>query len=209
MSAGIGSLVSAWFSNQGGVELILISRSGQTSRDVPHLRQARLPATVLQGNASVAHEAAAAVQCAGTRQLVAILHAGGVLQDGMLMTQSVQSLRCVWSPKLGFVESTVGCARRSTVQLVGLFSSISSFLGTVGQTNYAAANNALNYWAEVLTQNGVQGDLGGGWDSFVRLSRKGFAQEPHHVHSSNKQSPPLFVRLQAAVYFGELGQTLA
>lgn len=119
------------------------------------------PVTALRCNASLTAEASAAFFSSTTacRQLAAIMHAGGLLQDGMLQAQSAASVRNVFSPKLRFVAHAANAARTHAMHVVNLFSSVSAFLGTPGQSNYAAANSALNAWAGVFQQCGIGGKL--------------------------------------------------
>jgi NAD(P)-dependent dehydrogenase (short-subunit alcohol dehydrogenase family) len=105
----------------------------------------------------MAMEARAALYDPGAIQLAGIMHAGGVLQDGLLFKQTAGSVRYVWSPKLCFMAHAVFAVPQQALHVVSLFSSVSAFLGTPGQSNYAAANSALNAWADILQQRGIGG----------------------------------------------------
>ena len=136
---------------------MLLGRSGCFSATVPELLLSEEPLTATRCDAAVAEEAAAALSGGGGGQLAAVMHAGGVLQDGILLKQSAASVRAVLAPKLRFMQHAASALRLQPVRAVNLFSSVSAFLGSSGQANYAAANSALNAWAELLQQHGMAG----------------------------------------------------
>lgn len=150
---------------QPGVQPVLLGRSGCFSSTLPDILLADAPVTALCCDAAVAAEGAAALAACSAGQLSAILHAGGVLQDGVLLQQTAASLRAVCSPKLGFLAQAAVAAQLQAVQAVNLLSSVSAFVGSPGQANYAAANAALDCWARAVRQHGTPGKLGGCWNA--------------------------------------------
>ncbi len=155
--AGIGTLLAAWLVAQPNVQPVLLGRSGCFSSTVPDLLLADTPVTALRCDAAVAAEAAAACAASAAGQVSAILHAGGVLQDGVLRQQTAASVRAVCGPKLGFLDQAVAAPQLQPLQAVNLLSSVSAFVGSPGQANYAAANAALDCWAAALQQHGMPG----------------------------------------------------
>jgi acyl carrier protein len=75
-----------------------------------------------------------------------VFHAAGVLDDGLLEWQTPERLQAVLAPKWGgwcvleAALSEAGCDPELVVQ----FSSMAALLGSPGQSNYAAANGALD-----------------------------------------------------------------
>jgi acyl transferase domain-containing protein/acetyltransferase-like isoleucine patch superfamily enzyme len=75
-----------------------------------------------------------------------IFHAAGILDDGLLRSMSAERLQAVAAPKadaarlLDGLLSEIGVQPRHLV----LFSSVTSLAGTLGQTNYGAANAVLD-----------------------------------------------------------------
>ena len=140
---------------------MLLGRSGYFSGTPEELLLSHTPITATRCDVSLTEEAAAALgSCAldvVSGQLAAVLHAGGVLQDAVLLKQSTASVRSVAAPKLRFMAHTEHAAGLQAVQALNLFSSVSSFLGSPGQANYAAANSALNAWAQLLQRRGLAG----------------------------------------------------
>lgn len=158
LHAGIGTLLGAWLSERPGACPVLLGRTGRLSSPMPQLLLGTAPLTALRCDAAVAEEAGGALQAHHGSKLAAVLHAGGVLQDGVLTQQTAASVRAVFAPKLGFMVHCASAARLLGVQALSLFSSVSAFLGSPGQGNYAAANSALNCWADDLQQQGMAGE---------------------------------------------------
>ena len=86
--------------------------------------------------------------------LLAVLHAGGVLADGMLQNQSPRSALSVFAPKLAQLSRWTTLASQQPACASVLFSSLSSLLGSPGQANYSAANAALDATAQAMAQRG-------------------------------------------------------
>jgi phthiocerol/phenolphthiocerol synthesis type-I polyketide synthase D len=78
------------------------------------------------------------------RQLRGIVHGAAVINDGLLIAMSKESLERVWAPKaVGAVRLHEACATRKLDWWAG-FSSVASLLGSPGQGAYAAASAWLD-----------------------------------------------------------------
>ena len=157
LPAGIGTLLGAWLAQQHGASIVLLGRSGYFASTLPELLLSEAPITAARCDVAVAEEAALGDGAAGCAPLAAVLHAGGVLHDGVLLRQTAASVRGVFAPKLAFMRHAGAAAAHQPVAQLNLFASVSAFLGSPGQSNYAAANMALNAWAESLQQHGTPG----------------------------------------------------
>ncbi len=76
-----------------------------------------------------------------------LLFTGGVLHDQLLQRQSPSSLRTVAAPKVAGLLNLGKLASAQPVTAFVPFSSIAALLGNAGQTNYSAANAAMDAWA--------------------------------------------------------------
>ena len=135
--------------------------------------------------------AANAVSVDGASRIVprdarAWIHAGGALRDASVDAIAHGATRIVTSAKRSAAIRVDGVAELAPTTFVAYFSSVASFLGSAGQTSYAAANAWLDGRAERRSRSGVPtvaaqwGPWGGAGmatrDSTLRarLSRKGF-----------------------------------
>ena len=79
-----------------------------------------------------------------------VIHAAGVLSDSLLMDKTEESFARVFDTKMNPAEVLVE-KLRNDVKFVAFFSSVSGCFGNRGQTDYGAANNALDHVARVLS----------------------------------------------------------
>ena len=76
--------------------------------------------------------------------LKGVFHLAGTLDDGLLVNQSWQQFENVLSSKCTSAKILHKLTRQLPLDYFVLFSSTSSFLGSLGQANYAAANGYLD-----------------------------------------------------------------
>lgn len=153
---GIGVLLAIWLTHSGADEVVLLGRTGTFSATpASQLLNHHAPITAVRCNATLAEDVYAAFH--GTSPVNALFHAGGMLQDGIFMRQTASGLRSVMAPKLTFLSHCYKAAAGNPVTQVNLFSSVSGFLGSPGQANYAASNAGLNHWAQLVQNVGVSG----------------------------------------------------
>eukprot|EP00951_Prasinocladus_malaysianus_P008083 scaffold58365_cov47-Prasinocladus_malaysianus.AAC.1 len=84
-----------------------------------------------------------------------VVHSGGVLQDAKLSNQESRQLRKVMAPKVVGIDLLARYAGVGEADMTLVFSSVTSFMGTIGQTNYAMANAMLDAWADNAKMVGV------------------------------------------------------
>lgn len=159
---GLGMLSAAWMQAQrAGQHLVLLGRSGRSASAPGDASMAALTGgwvSMVRSDVAVAEEAAAAVALASRQQtLQAVLHAGGVLADALLLNQTHAKLRAVASPKVEGLQRLAAAAAQQPLQQLVVYSSIAGELGTAGQGGYAAANSALDASAAALQLQGRSG----------------------------------------------------
>ena len=84
-----------------------------------------------------------------------VFHAAGVLDDGILLTQTMERFRQVLEPKTTGAWLLHELTRDLELDFFVLFSSAASLVGTAGQASYAAANAYLDGLADLRRQEGL------------------------------------------------------
>ncbi|WP_443732312.1 type I polyketide synthase [Streptomyces griseocarneus] len=159
----LGGLLARHIVDVHGItRLLLVSRRGPAADGAERLRAelTALGAHVDIVAADLADRSAVAALLAGVdprHPLSAVVHAAGVLDDGVLGTRSPQWLDTVLRPK---ADAAWHLHELTVDQKLGafvLFSSASSVLGATGQANYAAANGFLDALAVHRSTRGLPG----------------------------------------------------
>jgi acyl transferase domain-containing protein/acyl carrier protein len=89
------------------------------------------------------------------RPLRGIIHAAGVLDDGILQQQSIARFETVMAPKVAGAWNLHLLTQTLPLDFMVYFSSMAALLGSSGQTNYAAANAFMDTLAHHRTQAGL------------------------------------------------------
>jgi acyl transferase domain-containing protein/acyl carrier protein len=153
VTGGLGALglqVARRWVELGARHLALLGRhapppGGGAAAAVDGLRAAGAEVSVLTADAASRDELAAALGAlaASFPPLGGIVHAAGVLDDGVLLRQTWARCAAVLAPKVLGALHLDALTRHLNLDYFVLFSSASALLGTPGQASYAAANALL------------------------------------------------------------------
>ncbi len=160
-TGGLGALLARHLvSRHGARHLLLVSRSGPQAAGAQEL-QAELAgdgAEVTVAACDVSdreqlRELLAAVPAG--HPLDAVVHAAGVIDDGVIGSLSAQRLERVLAPKLDAALHLHELTEHLELSTFVLFSSVAGILGGAGQGSYAAANAFLDALAEHRRARGL------------------------------------------------------
>ncbi|MDT0265784.1 SDR family NAD(P)-dependent oxidoreductase [Streptomyces sp. DSM 44915] len=144
----LGALVARHLVTAHGVRhLALAGRRGLATEGAEQLRDelAALGAEVTVAACDLADRAAvAALLAALDRPLGAVVHAAGVVDDGVLPALTPERLDRVLGPKVDGLRHLDALTRDADLTAFVVFSSAAGVLGSAGQASYAAANVALD-----------------------------------------------------------------
>jgi acyl transferase domain-containing protein/acyl carrier protein len=195
ISGGTGALglqVAQWLVKQGARYLLLLSRSGISSSAAQEMigQMEQTGANILIIKVDVADQSAlnqALDKVPATMPpLRGVIHAAGVLDDGMLMGQNWDRFENVMAPKVYGAWNLHQRTADMELDFFVMFSSVASLLGNQGQSNYAAANAFLDGLAHYRRNHGLVATSinWGSWENVAgmaastsadnRLSKQGF-----------------------------------
>jgi acyl transferase domain-containing protein/acyl carrier protein len=159
---GIGLQVARHLVTQGARQVVLASRNGVASaatRDsIRQLQQQGAGVAVVQADVSRAEDVARLLAaCQARAPLRGIIHAAGVLDDGVVQQQTAARVARVMAPKVNGAWHLHTQTAGMPLDFFVSFSSLASLLGAVGQANYAAANAFLDALAHYRRSLGLVG----------------------------------------------------
>ncbi|MFD5164470.1 SDR family NAD(P)-dependent oxidoreductase, partial [Streptomyces hawaiiensis] len=140
--------------------LLLTSRNGAAAAGARELAAelTGLGADVTLASCDAADADALAALLAGIpaeHPLTGVVHAAGVLDDGVISSLTGDRLEAVLRPKLDAAWHLHRLTRDLDLRVFALFSSTSGLLGAPGQGNYAAANAFLDSLAQARRAQGL------------------------------------------------------
>ncbi|QSQ15452.1 type I polyketide synthase [Myxococcus landrumensis] len=159
---GLGLQVARWLIGQGARSLVLLGR-GAPSADADlalgELREAGARVEVVRADVSVPEDVARAMAVVdgGMPPLKGVVHAAGLLDDGVLLNLTEERFANVMAPKVQGAWNLHGATRQRPLDFFVLFSSAAALLGSPGQGNYASANAFLDALAHARRAEGLPG----------------------------------------------------
>jgi acyl transferase domain-containing protein/NADPH:quinone reductase-like Zn-dependent oxidoreductase/short-subunit dehydrogenase len=157
---GLGLESARWLAREGARNLVLIGRrepSPEVRTQLDELAHAGVRITVKVCDvADEAQLATAFAEIANSMPpLRGVIHAAGVLDDGVLTGQSWPRFERVMAPKIYGAWNLHRLTASSDLDFFVLFSSVAGIIGSPGQGNYAAANAFMDALAHRRRATGL------------------------------------------------------
>ena len=165
VTGGLGALgleVSKWLVDKGARHLVLMGRrspSAEAQTAISQLEELGVKVSVQLADVSSAQELSQMIEtiAAELPRLRGVIHAAGVLDDGVLQNMSWQQFTKVMAPKVQGTWHLHQLTLDLPLDFFVCFSSIASLLGNPGQGNYAAANGFMDALAHYRRGMGLPG----------------------------------------------------
>lgn len=152
ITGGLGKLgleAAQWLAQQGATQLVLVSRrepDAPTQQTIDELHNHGCRVDVCSADLGSPHDVEQLFARFGSDlpQLYGILHAAGVLDDGLLIDQTWERFEKVLAPKVIGASLLHQHSQSQPLDFFILYSSAAAVLGSPGQSNYAMANAYLD-----------------------------------------------------------------
>ncbi|MGW4549978.1 SDR family NAD(P)-dependent oxidoreductase [Streptomyces violaceorubidus] len=159
-TGAVGGRIARWLAALGAPHLLLVGRRGITAPGarelVGELEGLGSRVTVAATDAGERDALAAVLDTVPPElPLTAVMHAAGVLDDGVLDSLTPERVHAVWAPKALAAWHLHTLTAHLPLDAFVLFSSLSGVVGTPGQGSYAAANAFLDGLAEHRAARGL------------------------------------------------------
>jgi acyl transferase domain-containing protein/acyl carrier protein len=146
-TGALGARVARWALDQGAEKVVLASRRGTATDLGPAVESVACDVTVR----------AEVEELLARYDFSAVVHAAGVLDDGVVEGLTLDRLARVWGPKAGAAWTLHEALGDRPLDAFVLFSSAAGVWGGAGQGSYAAANAALDALVEYRRGLGLPG----------------------------------------------------
>lgn len=194
---GLGLKVAFWLAENGAKHLLLMGRSAPSETAVTALKELEARGVNAQpAQADVADIAAleSALSVTGKEMppLRGVIHAAGVLADGILQQQVWERFEKVFAPKVDGAWNLHLLTHHLPLDFFVLFSSVSSLWGNAGQGNYAAANTFLDMLAHYRQARGLTAVSinWGAWSEVGMAANMGEAVERRRIKAGMGKIDP-------------------
>jgi NADPH:quinone reductase-like Zn-dependent oxidoreductase/nucleoside-diphosphate-sugar epimerase len=161
VTGGLGALglrVAAWLIDEGARHIVLTGRRGPdaaTEAVLSGLREKGATVQVVAADIAVASDVEKVMAAAAKPALAGIIHAAGVLDDGMIADMDLDRMDRIMAPKVAGGWMLHQATRHLKLDFFVLFSSVAAIIGNLGQSGYAAANAFMDGLAAHRRRRGL------------------------------------------------------
>ena len=149
ITGGLGALgleVAQWLAAQGAKNLLLLGRNQPSPSAQQVINRLEQNINVKQAQADITDYDALVqlIESQSATPLRGVIHAAGVLDDGLLQSQTWARFERVIAPKVTGAWNLHQATKNLELDFFVLFSSVASLIGSPGQSNYSVANTSLD-----------------------------------------------------------------
>lgn len=161
VTGGLGALglrVAQRLVEEGARHLVLSGRrapSESARAAIAEFEAVGVRVTIVEGDVAVAGDAARMVAAASSPPLAGVVHAAGLLEDGMIADLDAGRLARVLAPKVAGGWNLHRATETLDLDFFLLFSSVAAIIGNLGQGAYAAGNAFLDGLAHWRRRRGL------------------------------------------------------
>lgn len=146
---GLGLEIMDWLVGAGAQSIALVGRSAPSEAAQGRIEAARAQGVVvipLKADVANSDDVSRVLQVIAEEMLplAGIIHAAGVLDDGVITQQNAEKFARVLTPKIKGAWNLHRLTSNLELDFFVCFSSIASIVGWAGQSNYAAANGFID-----------------------------------------------------------------
>ena len=157
---GLGLAVASWMVEHGARQLALVARhepQGAAAEAIAQLERSGARILALRADVSQPADVEQMIATIGGElaPLRGVIHAAGVLDDGVLLNQTAERFATVMAPKVAGSWNLHQATRDLPLDFFVMFSGAGTLLGSPGQGNYAAANAFLDGLAHARRAEGL------------------------------------------------------
>ncbi|MGD9853730.1 MAG: SDR family NAD(P)-dependent oxidoreductase [Planctomycetaceae bacterium] len=148
--SGFGLVTAQWLAERGARHLVLMGRSGASTKEarqaIQDLERRGVNVVVAKADVSDAAQVRQALSKlrASMPPLRGVIHSAMVLDDGVLLQLDADRIDRVLNPKVKGAWNLHELTRNEDLDFFVMYSSVASLIGNPGQANYAAANAFLD-----------------------------------------------------------------
>ncbi len=165
ITGGLGALglvTARWMAREGAEHLVLLGRqapSETAQAQIANLRSAGVEVYVAKADVSDVTELASVLDevRASMPAVAGVIHAAGVIDDGMLTQLTMERFASVMKAKVRGALNLHNLTRTAPLDFFVMYSSGAALMGSPGQGNYAAANGFLDALAHFREAQGLPG----------------------------------------------------
>lgn len=187
---GLGLETAAWMVERGARHLVLVGRSAPSSAALDRIQAWQESGTqveVAQADVASIEQIEAVITAIHQEMppLRGVIHAAGVLDDGLLINQQWSRFETVYAPKIQGTWNLHLLTQNLPLDCFVLFSAGAALLGSSGQANYAAANAFMDGLAHYRRARGLPA-LSVNWGAWAEVGMAAAMDEPYRQRLSDQ-----------------------